>query len=55
MKEDQRSLPAAETLKIRDFPAKNCVPRPGWLVRGKERHLHVSGGRLEITYAETRI
>lgn len=44
-----------ETLRIRDFPVNGCVPRLGWFFPGKIKPVGVSGGRLEINYAETRL
>ena len=44
-----------ETLRIRDFPANGCVPRLMWFFPGKIKPVGVTGGRLEINYAETRL
>jgi hypothetical protein len=44
-----------ETLRIRDFPAKGCIPSRRLLVRGKIKRLGVQANRIEMIYAETKI
>jgi len=44
-----------ETLRLRDFPAKGCILNPRLLMRGKVKRLGVQAGRVEMSYAETKI
>jgi hypothetical protein len=44
-----------ETLRIRDFPAKGCVPSTRLLARSKIKRLGVQANRVEMLYAETKI
>jgi hypothetical protein len=44
-----------ETLRIRNFPAKGCVPLPRLLARGKIKRLGVQANRVEMIYAETKL
>ena len=44
-----------ETLRIRDFPAKGCIPPPRLLARNKIKRLGVQANRVEMIYAETKI
>jgi hypothetical protein len=44
-----------EILLKRDFLAKGALPLPRWLAKGKVKRLGVSAGRVEMTYAETKL
>jgi len=44
-----------ETLRIRDFPAKGCIPSTRLLARSKIKRLGVQANRVEMLYAETKI
>ena len=54
---DEKEMADIEVLRIRDFPAKGCIPFLRWFLPGKPGRLNVcgdSGSRIEISYAETR-
>jgi hypothetical protein len=44
-----------ETLRLRDFPAKGCVPSVRLLARNRIKRLGVQANRVEMLYAETKI
>ena len=47
--------PDVESLFLRDFPAAGFAPLPRWLLPQRGRQLKVSGDRMMIDYAETRL
>jgi hypothetical protein len=44
-----------ESLRIRDFFSGGFFPLPAWLLPPRKRQLNISGGRVLIDYAETRL
>jgi hypothetical protein len=55
MNKERETETENETLYVRDFALKGCIPPPRWLIRRNIKPLGANAGRVEIIFAETKL